>query len=159
MLEKLEKEIFIQILDKTLERNKELQRVGDNDRINICVQNSEMIDFDIEEVLKEWIKQYNDINLLVFDTPKLTRYDIDHFEENMTKPTILFLKNYGDYVYESDLFYLRERFRTLIKDCGWGATCKPIDNFVFAIVTTTSAKPLTDMGDRICFRHLNRFIN
>ena len=139
---------LIEKLNCSLEIAQEAMESDDKDRPNLHIANVETIDFNIEETMKEWAAK-NNVNYSVVDISTLTLDDVSAIPEILSTPTVLLLKNFGNYTHDM----LREPYRQLVKDCCYGTNCIFANNFLFAVATTKSDMPIQDMSERCCFGH------
>ena len=141
---------FIEKLDRSLKVAQRKMKTEDKDRPNLHIAKVETLDFDLETTLKEWTKE-NNMNLASIDISALTPNDVAAMPEILSQPTILLLKNFGDYTHDM----LREPYRQLVKDCRYGVDGIFANNFLFAVATTKSDMPIQDMSERSCFGTYN----
>ena len=145
---------FIEELNRSLKVAQRQMKKENKDRPNLHIANVETIDFNIEETMKEWAAE-NNVNYSVVDISTLTLDDVSAIPEILSTPTVLLLKNFGDYSHDVDNDALREPYRQLIKDCCYGPNCIFANNFLFAVATTKSDMPIRDMSERCCFGCFN----
>ena len=141
---------FIEKLNHSLKVAQRHMKIENKDRPNLHIANVETIDFDLEATMKEWAKA-NNINLSIVDISTLTQNDVSELSEILSQPTVLLLKNFGDYTHDM----LREPYRQLIKDCRYGVDGVFANNFLFAVATTKSDMLIRDMSERCCFGTYN----
>ena len=141
---------FIKELNRSLELAQDAMEDKDKDRPNQHIANVETIDFDLEATMKEWATE-NNVNCAVVDISTLTLDDVSAIPEILSTPTVLLLKNFGDYTHDM----LREPYRQLVKDCCYGTNGIFANNFLFAVATTKSDMPIQDMSEKSCFGHFN----
>lgn len=141
---------FIEKLNRSLKTAKSHMKIKDKNRPNLHIANVETIDFDLEATMKEWATE-NNVNCAVVDISALTLDDVSAIPEILSTPTVLLLKNFGDYTHDM----LREPYRQLVKDCRYGTNGIFANNFLFAVATTKSGLPIQDMSERCCFGHYN----
>ena len=141
---------FIKELNRSLELAQDAMEDKDKVRPNLHIANVETIDFDIEATMKKWSTE-NNVNYSVVDISTLTLDDVSAIPEILSTPTVLLLKNFGDYTHDM----LREPYRQLVKDCCYGTDCIFANNFLFAVATTKSDMPIQDMSERSCFGPFN----
>ena len=141
---------LIEKLDRSLKVAQRKMKIEDKDRPNLHIAKVETLDFDIEATMKEWAKA-NNINLSIVDISTLTQNDVSELPEILSQPTVLLLKNFGDYIHDM----LRWSYRRLVKDCRYGVDGIFANNFLFAVATTISDMPIRDMGEKICFGTYN----
>ena len=139
---------FIEELNRSLKVAQSHMKIEDKNRPNLHIANVETIDFNIEETMKEWAAK-NNVNYSVVDISTLTLDDVSAIPEILSTPTVLLLKNFGNYTHDM----LREPYRQLVKDCCYGTNCIFANNFLFAVATTKSDMPIQDMSERCCFGH------
>lgn len=144
----LTRDDFIENLDRSLELAQDAMKFEDKDRPNLHVANVETIDFDIEVTMNEWAKE-NNVNCSAVDISALTPDDVAAIPKILSTPTVILLKNFGDYTHDEDC--LREPYRQLVKDCCYGTDCIFANNFLFAVAATKSDMPIQDMSERTCF--------
>lgn len=142
---------LIQKLDRSLKVAQRKMKIEDKNRPNLHVANVETIDFDIEVTMNEWATE-NNVNCSVVDISALTPDDVSAIPEILSTPTVLLLKNFGDYTHDM----LREPYRQLVKDCCYGTICVFANNFLFAVATTKSDMPIQDMSEQGCFGTFDR---
>ena len=65
-------------------------------RPSILIENAEKIEFDLEECLSTWAKE-KEINFAVVDISFLKDKDVERIPEMLNVPTVLMIKNFGDY--------------------------------------------------------------
>lgn len=141
---------FIKELNRSLKLAQDAMEDKDKNRPNLRIANVETIDFNIEKTMKEWVAE-NNVNYSVVDISTLTLDDVSAIPEILSTPTVLLLKNFGDYTHDM----LREPYRQLVKDCCYGTNGIFANNFLFAVATTKSDMPIQDMSERSCFGHFN----
>lgn len=141
---------FIKKLNRSLKVAQFRMKIEDKDRPNLHIANVETIDFDIEATMKKWSTE-NNVNYSVVDISTLTLDDVSAIPKILSTPTVLLLKNFGDYTHDM----LREPYRQLVKDCCYGTICIFANNFLFAVATTKLDMPIRDMSERCCFGHYN----
>ena len=140
---------FIKELNRSLELAQDAMEDKDKVRPNLHIANVETIDFDLEATMKEWATE-NNVNCSVVDISTLTLDDVSAIPEILSTPTVLLLKNFGDYTHDM----LREPYRQLVKDCCYGTNCIFANNFLFAVATTKSDMPI-HVSERSWFVHFN----
>ena len=141
---------LIEKLNRSLKVAQSRMKLECKDRPNRHIANVETIDFDLEATMKEWATE-NNVNYAVVDISTLTLDDVSAIPEILSTPTVLLLKNFGDYTHDM----LREPYRQLVKDCRYGINGIFANNFLFAVATTKSDMPIRDMSERSCFGHFN----
>ena len=141
---------LIEKLDRALEVAQRKMKIENKDRPNRHIAKVETLDFDIEATMKEWTREKS-INLAIVDISALTPQDVASIPEILSQPTVLLLKNFGDYTHDM----LREPYRQLVKDCIYGVDGVFANNFLFAVATTKSDMLIRDMSERSCFGHFN----
>ena len=141
---------LVEKLNRSLKVAQSHMKIECKDRPNLHIANVETIDFDIEGTMKEWAIE-NNVNYSVVDISTLTLDDVSAIPEILSTPTVLLLKNFGDYTHDM----LREPYRQLVKDCCYGTNGIFANNFLFAVATTKSDMPIQDMSERTCFGHFN----
>lgn len=137
---------FIQILDNSLKHDKKRMAAREKERSHILIAHVETVDIDIEGTMRAWAKE-NNVNFAVVDISALTILDVEAIPEILRVPTVFLLKNFGDETHEM----LREPFRQLVKDCCYGTSRVFAENFLFAVATTKSNQPISNLGERSCF--------
>jgi hypothetical protein len=152
----LKKEEFVEMLELSLENAFTKAMIKDKNRPNILIHNAEEVEFNLEEVLSLFAKE-KEVNLAIVDISSLTEKDVETIPQTLSMPTIMMIKNFGDFEYDTDKEYLRNHYRSLVKDCHYddGAGCIFANNFLFAVATTTRSKTIRDVSEITCFRHLN----
>lgn len=146
----LTKNEFIERLNRSLKVAQSHMKIKGKDRPNLHIAKVETLDFDIEATMKEWTREKS-INLAIVDISALTPQDVASIPEILSQPTVLLLKNFGDYTHDM----LREPYRQLVKDCCYGTNGIFANNFLFAVATTKLDMPIRDMSERCCFGHFN----
>lgn len=141
---------LIEKLDRSLKIASRKMKIEDKDRPNLHIAKVETLDFDLDTTLKEWAKESN-INFASVDISALTSNDVAAIPEILSQPTVLLLKNFGDYTHDM----LREPYRQLVKDCRYGVDGIFVNNFLFAVATTKNDMLIRDMSERTCFGTYN----
>ena len=141
---------LIEKLDRSLKVAQRKMKIEDKDRPNLHIVKVETLDFDIEATMKEWTREKS-INLAIVDISALTPQDVALIPEILSQPTVLLLKNFGDYTHDM----LREPYRQLVKDCIYGVDGVFANNFLFAVATAKSDMLIRDMSERSCFGTYN----
>ena len=141
---------FIEKLNRSLKVAQSHMEIKYKNPPNLHIANVETIEFDIEATMKEWATE-NNVNCAVVDISTLTLDDVSAIPEILSTPTVLLLKNFGDYTHG----ILREHYRQLVKDCSYGTVAIFANNFLFAVATTKLDMPIRDMSEISCFGHYN----
>ena len=138
-------------LDNSLENANEAMNANNFARPNMHIK-AETIDFDLDTFLLEWSKEHN-VNFVSVDIATISQTDILALPEILKIPTVFLLKNFGDYSNDD----MRYHYRQLVKDCVLihRGVVTEVNNFLFAVATTTKDNPICDMSENGCFAYLN----